>query len=338
MYYAGIDLHKKTTYLSVIDDKGNLVAKKNLASKEGAIGEFLGSLPQRPKLVLESTRAWYWLYDFLKTEGYEVVVSNPKKTKAIAAAKIKNDKLDSHMLAQLLRADLVATVYVSDPAARELKELLRHRARLVRDASRMKNRIHNLLAKNNVELPVSDVFGFKGREMLSRVKLPAHHQQPLERYLHLYDELRASIEPLDKEVRQRAKEDEQARLLMSLPGVGPVGALTLLAEIGDISRFKSHRQLASYAGLVPSLRSSAGKDRLGRISKEGSAWMRWALVEAAQAVARSKKSRLNMYFRKKIVKVGYRKATVATAHRLLQFVFYLLRDQKPYVEQFESAA
>lgn len=338
MYYAGIDLHKKATFISVIDDKGNLVAKKNLASKEKTIGDFLASLPQRPKLVMESTRAWYWLYDFLKATGYEVVVSNPKKTKAIAAAKIKNDKLDSHMLAQLLRADLVSTVYVSDPATRELKELLRHRARLVRDASRMKNRIHNLLAKNNVELPVSDIFGVKGRKLLSQVELPAHHQRPLERYLHLYDELRASIEPLDKEVQERAKEEDQARLLMSLPGVGPVVALTLLAEIGDISRFKSHRQLASYAGLVPSLRSSAGKDHLGRISKEGSAWMRWALVEAAQAVARSKKTRLNMYFRKKIVKVGYRKATVATAHRLLQFVFYLLRDQRPYVEQIESAA
>lgn len=338
MYYAGIDLHKKTTYISVIDDKGNLVAKKNLVSKEKAIGDFLESLAQRPKLVMESTRAWYWLYDFLMAEGYEVVVSNPKKTKAIAAAKIKNDKLDSHMLAQLLRAGLLATVYVSDTATRELKELLRHRARLVRDASRMKNRIHNLLAKNNVELPVSDIFGLKGRKLLSQVELPAHHQEPLERYLHLYDELRASIDPLDKEVRQRAKDDDQARLLMSLPGVGPVVALTLLAEIGDISRFKSHRQLASYAGLVPSLHSSAGKDRLGRISKEGSTWMRWALVEAAQAVARSKKTRLNTYFRKKIVKLGYRKATVATAHRLLQFVFYVLRDQRPYVEQFESAA
>jgi len=338
MYYAGIDLHKKTTYISVIDDKGNLVAKKNLASKEKAIGDFLESLPQRPKLVMESTRAWYWLYDFLKAKGYEVVVSHPKKTKAIAAAKIKNDKLDSHMLAQLLRAGLLATVHVSDPASRELKETLRHRARLVRDSSRMKNRIHNLLAKNNVELPVSDIFGVKGRELLFQVELPAHHQRPLERYLHLYDEIRASIEPLDKEIRQRAKDDEQARLLMSLPGVGPVVALTLLAEIGDISRFKSHRQLAAYAGLVPSLHSSAGKDRLGRISKEGSTWMRWALVEAAQSVARSKKSRLGVYFRKKIVKLGYRKATVATAHRLLQFVFYLLRDQRPYVEQFESAA
>lgn len=180
MHYAGMDLHKKTTYISVIDDKGNLVAKKNLASKEKAIGDFLDSLPQRPKLVMESTRAWYWLYDFLTAEGYEVVVSNPKKTKAIAAAKIKNDKLDSHMLAQLLRAGLLATVYVSDPATRERKELLRHRARLVRDCSRMKNRIHNLLAKNNVELPVSDIFGVKGRELLSRVELPEHHQRPLD--------------------------------------------------------------------------------------------------------------------------------------------------------------
>jgi len=109
--------------------------------------------------------SWYWLYDLLTEHGFQVVISNPIKTKAIASAKIKNDKVDSHMLAQLLRAGLISTVYVSTVKTRQLKELLRHRQRLVRDITRMKNRIHILLMKNNYPVPYSDLFGVQGFEI-----------------------------------------------------------------------------------------------------------------------------------------------------------------------------
>lgn len=338
MLYAGIDVHRKTSYISVIDAKGNRVAQRNLPSEIGAIAEFLGGLAEVPGIVMESTSAWYWLYDGLSERGFEVVVSDPRKTKAIASARIKNDKLDAHMLAQLLRAGLVATVYVSPPEYRELKELLRHRVRLVRDKRRMKNRIHNLLAKNNIKLPVKDVFSRKGRLFLQSAPLPSCHRRPVDGYLALMDQLENQISQLDREVKEKAQEDPQAQLLMTLPGVGPVVAMTFLAEVGDIRRFKSHRQLAAYAGMIPSLDSSAGKNRLGHISKQGSAWLRSALVESAQVVANLKGRRLNLYFRKRITKAGYKKAVVATAHRLLQFAFYVLRDQRPYQEQLEIAA
>lgn len=338
MLYAGVDVHRKTSYVSVIDEKGNRLAQKNLPSDLEAIAGFLGGLPERPQVVMESTSAWYWLYDGLCERGYEVVVSDPRKTKAIASARIKNDKLDAQMLAQLLRVDLLARVYVSPPEYRELKELLRHRVRLVRDKRRMKNRIHNLLAKNNIKLATKDVFSRKGRVLLESAPLPSCHRRPVDSYLALLDQLEAQIDFLDQEVKERARQDPQARLLMSLPGVGPVVAMTFLAEVGDIRRFKSHRQLAAYAGMVPSLDSSAGKHRLGHIGKQGSAWLRSALVESAQVVAKLKGGRLNLYFRKRITKAGYKKAVVATAHRLLQFAFYVLRDQRPYQEQLAIAA
>ena len=338
MLYAGIDVHRKSSYVSVIDGKGNRVAQRNLPSEVEAIAGFLGGLGEVPGIVMESTSAWYWLYDGLSERGYEVVVSDPRKTKAIASARIKNDKLDAHMLARLLRADLVATVYVSPPEYRELKELLRHRVRLVRDKRRMKNRIHNLLAKNNIKLAVKDVFSRKGRILLESAPLPSCHRRPVDSYLALLDQLEAQIGQLDQEVKESAQRNPQAQLLMTLPGVGPVVAMTFLAEVGDISRFKTHRQLAAYVGMVPCLDSSAGKNRLGHISKQGSAWLRSALVEAAQVVANLKGRRLNLYFRKRITKAGYKKAVVATAHRLLQFAFYVLRDQRPYQEQLQKAA
>jgi transposase len=260
------------------------------------------------------------------------VVSGPRKTKAVASARIKNDKLDAHMLAQLLRADLAATVYVSPPEYRGLKELPRHRVHLVRDKRRMKNRIHN------IKLAVRDVFSRKGRILLESAPLPSCHRRPVDSYLALLDQLEAQIGFLDQEVKESAQQDPLPQLLTTLPGVGPVVAMTFLAEVGDISRFKTHRQLAAYVGMVPCLDSSAGKNRLGHISKQGSAWLRSALVEAAQVVANLKGRRLNLYFRKRIAKAGYKKAIVATAHRLLQFAFYVLRDQRPYQEQLQKAA
>ena len=144
MYYTGIDLHKKTSYITTVDEMGGIVAKANLVNHEDTIIKYFKELKEKTKIVIESMSSWYWLYDLLIENGFEVVISNPLKTKAIASAKIKNDKLDSHMLAQILRSGLIATVHVSSLETRKLKELLRHRNRLVRDASRLKNRIHVL--------------------------------------------------------------------------------------------------------------------------------------------------------------------------------------------------
>ena len=123
MYYTGIDLHKKTSFVTTIDAAGKIVTRANLQNVEEDILAYFAKLGGETQIVIESMASWYWLYDLLTGEGFEVVISNPVKTKAIASAKIKNDKLDSHMLAQLLRADLIATVHVSSLETRKLKEL-----------------------------------------------------------------------------------------------------------------------------------------------------------------------------------------------------------------------
>jgi transposase len=289
------------------------------------------------KVVIESTANWYWLYDLLAEHGIPVVVSNPLKTKAIASARIKNDKLDSHMLAQLLRANLLATVHVSSKQTRKLKELLRHRARLVRDTVRMKNRIHNIMAKNNLSAPGTDLFGNRGLEYLSKAQLPAFQRRQVDTYLTLYQQLKEHTDALTKQIKQRAADNPSAQLLMTIPGVGPITSMFMVAEIEDISRFKSYRHLSSYAGLVPSLDASADKQRMGRITKQGSPHLRTALVEAAQVAARTR-SKLNIFFRRRIVRCGYQKAIVATAHKIIQYAFYILRDQKPYQEKIEAPA
>jgi len=338
MYYTGIDLHKKTSFITTIDAHGKIVTRANLQNVEEDILAYFANLGDETKIVIESMASWYWLYDLLTGAGFEVVISNPVKTKAIASAKIKNDKLDSHMLAQLLRADLISTVHVSSLETRKLKELLRHRSRLVRDATRMKNRIHMLLMKNNLRSPFSDLFGVKGLRYLKDIDLPDYHREQVKTYLLLYEKLQEQIEPLTKTVRVLAKENHTAQLLMTIPGIGPITAMFIVAEVDDISRFRSYRNLASYAGLVPSLDASAGKEKRGRITKQGSRYLRTALVEAAQAAARMQNSRLRIFFRRRIVKAGYQKAIVATAHKILQYAFYVWKNQTPYKETYPVCA
>jgi transposase len=338
MYYTGIDLHKKTSFITTIDESGKVVFRRNFPNKEEQILDYFVNLDGPTKIVIEAMCSWFWLYDLLKAHHFNVVISNPLKTKAIASAKIKNDKVDSHMLAQLLRADLIATVYVCSIETRKLKELLRHRQRLVHDTTRMKNRIHMLLMKNNTCIPVSDLFGVKGMKHLKNVELPSYHRQQLKSYLTLYNGLTEQIQPLTKQIMDLAKKDPMAKLLMTIPGIGPLTAMFIIAEIEDISRFPSHRNLSSYAGLVPCLDASADKSRTGRITKQGSPYLRSALVEAAQVIPRMKKTRLNVFFRKRIVRAGYQKAIVATAHKILQYVYYVLKNQTPYQEKYPAGA
>ncbi|MGD8372960.1 MAG: IS110 family transposase [Syntrophobacterales bacterium] len=338
MYYTGIDLHKKTSFITTIDARGKIITRANLQNVEEDILAYFANLGEETKIVIESMSSWYWLYDLLSAEGFAVVISNPVKTKAIASAKIKNDKIDSHMLAQLLRADLISTVHVSSLETRKLKELLRHRSRLVRDATRMKNRIHMLLMKNNFSSPVSDLFGVQGLRYLKEIDLPDYHRHQVETYLLLYEKLQKQIKPLTRRVRAIAKQNHTAQLLMTIPGIGPITAMFIVAEVEDISRFRSYRNLASYAGLVPSLDASAGKEKTGRITKQGSRYLRTALVEAAQAAARMQNCRLRIFFRRRIVKAGYQKAVVATAHKILQYAFYVWKNQTPYKETYPVCA
>ena len=338
MYYTGIDLHKKTSFITTVDDSGKVVFRRNFSNQQEHILEYFVNLDGPTQIVIESMCSWYWLHDLLKAHNFNVVISNPLKTKAIASAKIKNDKVDSHMLSQLLRADLIATVHVCSLKTRKLKELLRHRQRLVRDTTRMKNRIHMLLMKNNTSIAVSDLFGVRGMKQLKDVDLPIYHRQQLESYLTLYNCLTEQIEPLTKQVRDLAQKDPMAQLLMTIPGIGPITAMFIIAEIENISRFPSYRNLSSYAGLVPCLDASADKSRTGRITKQGSPYLRSALVEAAHVIPRMKKTRLNVFFRKRIVRAGYQKAIVATAHKILQVVYYVLKNQTPYQEEYPAKA
>jgi transposase len=168
MLYTGVDYHRSFSYLTTMNEKGEIVSQKKLPSN-GEIVDFLKSFGESMEIAIEATPSWYWLYDHLEDEGFEVKLSHPLKTKAIAYAKVKTDKVDSATLAHLLRSNLLPLSYVPEKPVRLNRELLRYRASLVKIQTGVKNKIHTILAKNNVSHDYSDLFGKEGDDLLALI-------------------------------------------------------------------------------------------------------------------------------------------------------------------------
>ena len=202
--------------------------------------------------MLEAGPNWYWLCDQLDELGIENRLCHPLKTKAIASARIKTDKIDSRTLADLSRANLVAEPYKPDIKTRYLRELMRGRSFMVNLRTGLKNRVHSILAKVNVKNPYSDLFGIGGMGFLESLTLPDVYRDSLDSYLEVIGSLNGEIAEAEKKATRALEGSPEARLLSTIPGVGLITSLMITAEIGDVSRFDSHRQLCSFAGLVPS--------------------------------------------------------------------------------------
>jgi len=330
MLYTGLDFHRSFSYITTMNDRGEIVGQKKLPSN-GEIVDFLKGYKDSMEVAIEATPSWYWLYDCLEGEGFDVKLSHPLKTKAIAYAKVKTDKVDSATLAHLLRSDLLPLSYVPEKPIRLNREFLRYRASLVKIQTGVKNKIHMILAKNNVNHDYSDLFGKAGMAFLHSLSLPESYKIALEGYLTVLDTAREEIKAVSRRVQQVAEQDHDAMLLMTIPGVGYYSALLIKSEIGDVKRFPSAKQLCSYSGLVPSTHASGNVCYHGHITKRGSRWLRWIMIEAAiHAVKRP--GPLRRFYHKIERKKGGQIAKVATARKLLEWIYHILRDGKSYQE------
>jgi len=247
------------------------------------------------------------------------------RTKAIAAARVKTDAVDARTLAHLLRADLLPEAYVAPRKLRDLRDLLRHRIALTRMRTAVKNRVHALLARQGIQHGHADLFGAGGRRFLADLPLREPPRRRLDSLLGLIDDFNREIDRAKREIDALAVDDPRVEVLTQLRGIGPYTAMLLIAEIGEISRFRSARHLCAWAGLTPTVRSSADKARLGHISRQGSPHIRWALVEAAQKAVEGG-GPLRTAFERIAKRRGRKIAKVAVARRMLTLCFYGLRD------------
>jgi len=326
MQYVGFDAHKKYTFFTQMDARGQIQRQGKLTNDRDTLAAFFAEIDEPASVVIEATMNWYHLYDLLESLEIPVTLAHPLRTRAIAEAKVKTDKIDSTILAHLLRADLVPAAYIPPRDIRDLRELLRYRAALVKLQTMVKNRVHSILLKHGYQCPHADAFGVQGRTWLTSLELRAVYQQALQGLLTVLDTLHAQIEEASRTVDQRAKATPIVQKLCTLPGVGHYTALLLLGEIGDIQRFPDPKHLVSYAGLAPRVHESGGRVYTGHISKQGSRWLRWILVEAA-IHAGSRPGRYQRLFERMAQRKGRKLARIVVARALLTTVYWMLEHE-----------
>ena len=323
MVYVGMDVHRKRSQVAIVDEDSNEILNRNLANDPAELMPILGRLDKGTPVVFEAAYGWGWLADLLDDLGLEAHLAHPLATKAIASARLKDDKVDARTLAHLLRADLVAEGWIAPVNVRQLRMLLRHRVALVRVRSAAKARIHAVLADRGLR-PDVGLWTTAGTEWLDALELSDVACTVLIDNRAVIDFASDRIVPIDKKLRAEAKRDPRVKALQTLPGIGYLTALIVIAEVGDITRFSSARKLCAWAGLTPTVRNSDTKVRHGHITKQGSVWVRWSLVEAAHVAA--KRPPFAATFGRIAARRGRKIATVAVARKLLARCYHVLKE------------
>jgi transposase len=321
--YVGLDVHRRRTQVAALDEDGHELFNRNVPNDVEKLGDVLVGFEPGTPVVFEATYGWAWLAELLHEMGFEAHLAHPAACKAIASARLKNDKVDARTLAQLLRVDLLGEAWIAPRPVRELRLLLRHRAALVKMRTTVKTRVRAVLADRGVDA-VEGLWDRPGRRWLAKLELPDVEREIVDDLCALLDAVEPIIARLEKELRARAKPDSRVEALQHLPGVGLLTAMTLVAEIGDIARFDTARRLCSWAGLTPRVRNSDTKVRHGHITKMGPAAVRFVLGEAAH-VAKAQPPFVDAYesIRRRR---GKQIATTAIARRLLAASFYILKE------------
>lgn len=327
--YVGIDLHKEVCYATTLDKDGEIIDRREFKNEREDWKKFIEEMPRDSKVAIEACSYWYPVCDFLEEHGIEVILSHPSKTRIIAEAKIKTDKIDSRTLAKLLRADFLPRSYIPSREIRENRELLRLRVQLGRDRTVTKNRIHALLGKNGIKHEFSDLFGGEGKRFLKELNLPNSQRITLDVLLRQLNSTNKEMELVQKQIARIAKEDEDIKILMTIPGIDYYSAMIIKNEIGEIERFPSYKELCSFAGLVPRVHQSANTRWEGHITKEGNALLRWILIQIVHQVVRYP-GELRKFYLGLTRRKGTKIAVVATARKLLRVLYCMLRRKESY--------
>jgi transposase len=314
--YIGIDLHKAFFQVCEMNARGERVWEARLPRNEGGVTLLSAHCTATTSIAVEATSPTWAFVDAVAPTAAKICVVDPRKTRLKAGYAAKTDRLDARRLADALRRDSVVSIYIPPPAIRELREVCRGRHHVIRLRTRVAQMIRALLLRAGVaDVPVRRVFSERGLAWLREVTLPPEAAASLQRLRHVLEAVHEEAVVAEAAVTAHARQDPITVALDTLVGIGPVLALTIRAEVGDITRFARGAELASYAGLVPRVEASANRYWSGRITRQGSPWLRFALIEAAMHAIR-RPDAVGRWARQLAVRKGGFKARVALARRL----------------------
>jgi transposase len=326
----GLDVHRDFAQVAIWQD-GLVRQAGRIETTPEALRLFADSLAPSDEVALEATGNTHAIVRLLEGHVARVVVSNPQKTRAIAEAKVKTDKVDAAILAQLLAADYLPAVWIADEDTQARRRQVARRAHLVRQRTRLKNQVQAILHRNLVpRCPAADLFGIKGRRWLSEQRLPADERQAVWALLRQLDFHGQELKLIDADLARIALECENTKRLMTIPGVDVTVAMSITAAVGDFSRFSSPNKLVRYLGLNPRVKQSGSQPAShGRIAKQGRAHARGMLVEAAW-VATKTPGPLRAFYERVRAKRGMQIAVVATARKLTVLCWHMITRNEDY--------
>lgn len=330
MMIVGCDFHPSWEQVAWLDSESGEAGERKLVHAAGEAQEFYRALPAPSLIGLEATGNCHWLIDLLHEVGHEVWIGDAAQIRASYVRKQKTDKRDAAHILKLLVEGRFPRLWVPDREQRDRRQLLIHRHKLVEIRARVKNGLQHLALNQGVQKKRS-LWTKAGLQSLRALPLAPWASRRRQDLLGLRQALDQQIEPLDRAVAEAAEQDCNARLLMTQPGVGPITALAFVLTIGDVTRFPRGKQVASYLGLIPREHSSAGRQKLGSITKQGNRMMRMLLVEAAHRAVRCDPE-FRREYQHRCHSSPKNVAKVAAARKLAVRLYWMLRTQTGYPE------
>jgi transposase len=330
MTLVGCDLHSRKQQVAVLDTRTGELVEQELVHEGDAVERFYCALPPPVTIGIETTGYTQWFHALMHQLGHTVVVGEAAKIRAMVVRKTKTDRRDARHLLDLLQHDRFPAVWIPDPDTRDRRALIAHRVRLVRMRTVVKNGLQAIALNQRLALH-SALWTQRGLTHLKALALPPHPTRRRDDSLALLAWLTTRIAQLDAHIATVASADPRVQLLLTHPGVGPLTALTTVLVLGPLARFPDSKPVVSYVGLAPAVTASADKQRLGKITKQGNARLRWVRGQAAPLAARADDELRRRYF-SILHRRGRPKAKVALARKLLVRLYIMLRDQIDYEE------
>jgi transposase len=321
--YVGIDFHRRRSVIVRLSEAGERLSVVRVVSEPAAIAEAVSVAGPQPEVVIEATFGWYWVVDLLQELGATVHLANPNALNW-GERRVKNDVVDATDLADMFRLGRLPEAWIAPPGLRELREIVRYRAKLVQLRSGLKAQVHAVMAKEGVLPTVLDMFGPAGQVQLDEIGLGGPYRMRVESLRELIAVYDGEIARLEPEIHDHLRHHRGYQAVQAINGVGRTIAAILVTEIGDVTRFPTPRHLCSWAGLTPGRRESDRKGHNTDITKHGSRLLRWAMIEGISRYHGG--PRLAADYHRLADRRGKNKARVAIARRVLTLAYYGLRD------------
>ncbi len=324
--FVGLDVHKSTTVATVLDREGNQVDQTTLSSADAELIQYLTRFPGTKHIVLEACNVWPHIYDAATSTGAEVTLAHPYKVRVITEASLKSDRVDSESLARLLLLKSVPMAYAPTPPVRDLRQLVRDRVFYLHKEQDVKNHLYAVLLRRGIPYE-EGILGLKRkRESLRELHLPE-----IDRGLDMLIDMEEGCKELDRALHAAFLVSKEAQLLATIPGIGEITAVALVAELCPIERFANIERLCSYAGLVPTNHQSGDTSYQGHLKKDSNPLVKWLLIEASWSHRRyAKKSDVASIAKRVSRRRGKQKGNIAGAHKLLKIVYAVLKRGTPY--------